>query len=56
MGLVRSFQVSGLGMFFFCASTVLKQTVAPHTSMPDQAGGFFLSLYWLMIASRFSGA
>ena len=43
-------------MFFFCASTVLKQTVAPHTSMPNQAGTFFLSRYWLMMASRFSGA
>ena len=42
-------------MPFFCASTVLKHTVAPHTSMPNQAGGFFLSRYWLMIASRFSG-
>ena len=43
-------------MLRFCASTVLKHTVAPHTSMPNQAGGFFLSRYWLMIASRFSGA
>ena len=24
--------------------------------MPNQAGGFFVSRYWLMIASRFSGA
>ena len=43
-------------MLFFWASTVLKQTVAPHTSMPNQAGGFFLSLYWLMMPSRLSGA
>ena len=27
-------------MFRFAASTVLKQIVAPHTSMPTQAGGF----------------
>ena len=56
MGLVRSCQLSGLGMFFLPASTVLKQTVAPHTSMPNQAGGFLLSRYWLMMASRFKGA
>ena len=54
--MVRSFQVSGFGRFFFCASTVLKQTVAPQTSIPNQAGGLFLSRYWLMIASRLSGA
>ena len=35
---------------------MLKQIVAPQTSMPNQAGGFFLSRYWLMMASRFSGA
>jgi len=34
---------------------VLKQIVAPQTSMPNQAGGFFLSLYWLMMASKFNG-
>ena len=38
------------------ASTLLKQTVAPNTFMPHQAGTFFLSRYWLMMASRFSGA
>ncbi len=55
-GFVRSFHDSGFGMPFFCASTVLKHTVAPHTSMPNHAGGFFLSRYCAMIASRFSGA
>jgi len=30
-------------MPFFFASTVLKQTVAPHTAMPTQVGTFFLS-------------
>ena len=28
-------------MLRFAASTVLKQIVAPHTSMPTHAGGFF---------------
>ena len=43
-------------MFFFFASTVLKHTVAPQTSMPNQAGGCFLSRYCDMMPSRFSGA
>ena len=42
-------------MFFLAASTVLKQIVAPHTFMPNQAGGFFLSMYCDMMASAFSG-
>jgi len=36
-GLVRSFQVVGIEMFFFLASTVLKQTVAPNTSSSSLA-------------------
>src|SRR6185436_2289060 len=55
-GFVRSFQVSGFGMLRFFASTVLKHTVAPHTSMPNQAGGFFASRNFFMIASRLIGA
>src|SRR5512147_2028549 len=54
MGLVRSFHVSGFGILRLAASTVLKQMVAPHTSMPTQAGGFFASRYWAAI--RFSPA
>src|SRR4029079_19298620 len=42
-GFVRSFQVSGFGMLRFFASTVLKHTVAPQTSIPHHAGGFFWS-------------
>jgi hypothetical protein len=39
-GFARSCHDSGLGMFFFAASAVLKQMVAPHTSMPTHVGGF----------------
>src|SRR5262245_11583470 len=55
-GFVRSLQVSGLGMLRFFASTVLKQTVAPQTSIPHHAGGFFVSRYLVMIESRLIGA
>jgi hypothetical protein len=43
-------------MLRFFPSTVLKQTVAPHTSIPNHAGGFFASRYLAMIESRLIGA
>src|SRR2546429_3990261 len=44
-GLVRSFHDSGLGRFCLPASTVLKQTAAPYTSIPTHSGGFLGSRY-----------
>ena len=40
-GLVRSFHDSGLGSPCFPASTVLKQTAAPYTSIPTHCGGIW---------------
>ncbi|MNU04054.1 hypothetical protein D3C72_2483110 [compost metagenome] len=55
-GLVRSCQLVGTGILRFFASTVLKQMVAPNTSMPTQCGGFLLSRYLAVMASRPLGA
>ncbi len=43
-------------MLRLAASTVLKQIVAPQTSMPTQAGGFFGSRYWAAMRFRPAGA
>ena len=43
-------------MFFLAASTVLKQIVAPHTSMPTQRGGLAVSRYCGGMRSRPAGA
>ena len=55
-GLVRSFQVTGFGRFCLAASTVLKQIVAPHTSIPNHIGGLRESRYCGLIAARLAGA
>src|SRR4030095_14262262 len=56
MVLVRSFHVSGFGNPRLAASIVLKQTVAPHTSMPYHDGGLLLSRYCAEIAANRFGS
>ncbi len=43
-------------MLRFAASTVLKQIVAPQTSMPTHVGGFFGSRYCGAMRARPAGA